>query len=64
MELLEKNYENLKIDLKESGNDKRVIYAMISNFQSRIDLLENVLKTIENLKTLKPTTQQHHQTVL
>lgn len=63
MELLEKNYESLKIDLKESGNDKRVIYAMISNFQSRIDLLENVLKTIENLKMLKQSKPQH-QSVL
>lgn len=50
MELLEKNYERLKIDLKESGNDKRVIYAMINNFQSRIVLLENVLKTLADLK--------------
>lgn len=53
MELLEKNYERLKIDLKQSGNDKRVIYAMISNFQSRIKILENVLKTIEDVKQFK-----------
>ncbi|RXJ51370.1 hypothetical protein [Gelidibacter gilvus] len=57
MELLEKNYERLKLDLKESGNDKRVIYAMISNFQSRIDILENVLKSIENLKEFKQLEQ-------
>ncbi|WP_417370099.1 hypothetical protein [Gelidibacter japonicus] len=57
MELLEKNYERLKIDLKESGHDKRVIYAMISNFQSRIDILENVLTSIENLKELKHSEQ-------
>ncbi|MGV8812648.1 MAG: hypothetical protein ACOH2D_00935 [Gelidibacter sp.] len=57
MELLEKNYERLKIDLKDSGNDKRVIYAMISNFQSRIELLENVLKTIEDIKQLKEVKQ-------
>ena len=57
MELLEKNYERLKIDLKESGNDKRVIYAMISNFQSRIDILENVLKSIEDFKQLKKPEQ-------
>ncbi len=55
MELLEKNYERLKTDLKNSGNDQRVIYAMISNFQSRIGLLEDVLKTIEDLKLLKQT---------
>ena len=50
MELLEKNHERLKIDLKESGHDKRVIYAIINNFQSRIDLLENLITAIENLK--------------
>ncbi|MEM6515722.1 MAG: hypothetical protein AAF688_06030, partial [Bacteroidota bacterium] len=58
IELLEKDYENLKIDLKESGNDERVVYAMISNFQSRIDLLNNVMQEIENIKQMKlePTT--------
>lgn len=53
MELLEKNYKRLKLDLNESGNDQRVVYAMINNFQSRIDLLEEVLKSIEALKQLK-----------
>ena len=57
LELLEKNYERLKTDLKESGKDKRVIYAMISNFQSRIDILENVLKTIADLKQFKQIEQ-------
>ncbi len=49
---LEKEYENLKLDLVESGNDKRVIYAMISNFQNRIALLQQVIETIEEVKTL------------
>lgn len=57
MALLEKNYSRLKIDLRDSGNDKRVIYAMISNFQSRIDLLEHVLKSIAELKQFNPSTQ-------
>jgi hypothetical protein len=50
---LEKEYQLLKIDLVESGNDKRVIYAMISNFQSRIDLLEHVVSIIEDFENLK-----------
>jgi septal ring factor EnvC (AmiA/AmiB activator) len=54
--LLEKDYQTLKTDLTESGNDKRVIYAMISNFQSRIDVLQNVMINIENIKQLKQTT--------
>lgn len=51
--LLEKNYESLKIDLKDSGEDNRVIYAMISNFQNRIDILQNALEQIEIVKQLK-----------
>ncbi|MGB1308359.1 MAG: hypothetical protein ACPG6B_05580, partial [Oceanihabitans sp.] len=50
---LEKQYTNLKEDLLESGDDKRVIYAIISNFQNRIDILQNTLKQIENIKQLK-----------
>ena len=50
MEILEKDYESLKIDLTESGDDKRVIYAMISNFQTRIDILKSVMETIDNIK--------------
>jgi len=53
MQTLEEQYELLKEDLKESGDDKRVIYAMISNFQKRIDLLQNTLKYINNIKQLK-----------
>lgn len=57
MTFLEKNYERLKLDLTESGNDHRVIYAMISNFQSRIDLLENVLISIEHVKEFNQSEQ-------
>jgi len=51
IELLEQNYIKLKQDLTDSGNDKRVISAMISNFQDRIDILNNVLNQIDELKT-------------
>ena len=53
LEVLEENYEKLKIDLVQSGNDKRVVAAMIANFQSRIDILEHVFTTMEEVKTLK-----------
>lgn len=49
---LEMDYENLKIDLTKSGDDNRVIFAMIKNFQNRIDILQNTLKHIENIKQL------------
>ncbi|WP_114491848.1 hypothetical protein [Candidatus Ulvibacter alkanivorans] len=51
--ILETEYDALKLDLVESGNDKRVVYAMISNFQSRIELLQHVIQTMEEIKSLK-----------
>ena len=50
---LEAEYDKLKVDLMESGNDKRVIAAMINNFQARIELLQQVNQTIEEINTLK-----------
>tara|TARA_R110002012_G_scaffold206357_1_gene376101 strand:+ start:16860 stop:17414 length:555 start_codon:yes stop_codon:yes gene_type:complete len=49
---LEAEYKILITDLIESGQDQRVIYAMISNFQNRIEVLENTLKQIEHIKEL------------
>ncbi|WP_223274136.1 hypothetical protein [Subsaximicrobium wynnwilliamsii] len=54
--LLETDYNKLKMDLKESGNDKRVVYAMISNFQNRIELLQNVMAHIEDAKNMSTET--------
>lgn len=52
LKTLETDYDKLKNDLAESGQDKRVIYAMISNFQNRIDLLQQVLEHIDAIKKL------------
>lgn len=53
LESLENEYEQLKTDLVESGDDKRVIAAMITNFQNRIELLQQVIQNIEEIQTLK-----------
>jgi len=50
---LEKQYETLTFELKESTEDKRIIYAMISNFQQRIEILQSLLIQIEDVKQLK-----------
>ncbi|WP_432410480.1 hypothetical protein [Rasiella sp. SM2506] len=55
---LEKDYQSLKKDLVESGNNKQVINAMITNFQNRIAVLEKVSETIETIKKLKNTTDE------
>ncbi|SDR73215.1 hypothetical protein [Gramella sp. MAR_2010_147] len=62
MDKLEKRYEALRKDLVNSGKDNRVIQAMIHNFQQRIDLLNDVLSQIENIKTLK--NQNHESTII
>lgn len=59
IEILEIQYEDLKTDLVESGNDKRVIYAMITNFQNRIELLQEVIIKIEEIKDLNTTQNEN-----
>jgi len=63
IQLLETDYQNLKTDLTESGNDQRVIYAMITNFQNRIDILNTVLEDIETIKELKINTNDTKNTI-
>ncbi|GGZ86953.1 hypothetical protein [Algibacter mikhailovii] len=58
IKLLENDYESLKIDLKNSGEDNRVIYAMISNFQNRIDILQNTLEQINIVKQLNNSSNE------
>lgn len=60
---LEIEYENLKGDLSKSGDDNRVIYAMIKNFQNRIDILQNTLKHIENIKQLNKLSNENNTTI-
>ncbi|WP_204345919.1 hypothetical protein [Psychroserpens algicola] len=63
LKVLEDDYQALKIDLTESGNDKRVIYAMISNFQNRIDVLKNVIEHIEEVKNFKNNQNENTTTI-
>ncbi|MDT0691795.1 DUF4179 domain-containing protein [Salegentibacter sp. F188] len=62
MEKLDTEYAKLKKDLLKSGKDNRVIYAMINNFQQRIDLLNTVLTQIEEIKQLK--NQNHENNII
>ncbi|MBA4744638.1 MAG: hypothetical protein H2058_05225 [Muricauda sp.] len=53
LEKLDKDYETLEQDLVNGGDSKIILSAMITNFQTRIDLLKEVLSQIENIKNLK-----------
>jgi hypothetical protein len=63
MQTLETQYSQLKLDLTESGNDKRVIHAMIDNFWNRINILKTVLENIEGIKTFKQNTNETSTTI-
>ncbi len=49
---LEQDYGKLEIDLINGGNSKLILSAMITNFQTRIDLLATVLEQIDEIKKI------------
>ena len=49
---LEVDYNELEQALVNGGDNKLILNAMINNFQTRIDLLKEVLTTIESIKNL------------
>lgn len=53
LQRLETNYKTLEQDLLNGGNSKLILSAMITNFQTRIDLLKDVQDQISNIKILK-----------
>lgn len=58
---LENEYQSLTLELKESTEEKRIIFAMVSNFQQRIDVLQSLLIQIDDFKQLK--TQKNETTI-
>ncbi len=54
LDLLELNYQKLTLELKESNADKRVIYAMIANFQNRLEVLQNLMDQLEEFEQMLP----------
>lgn len=50
---LETDYSKLEKEMLAGGNNKMLLKAMITNFQTRIDLLQDVLEQIETIKNLK-----------
>lgn len=52
LESLEDKYKELVKALNSTNNDRRVIYAMISNYQSRVEILQDVIKQIDTINNL------------
>jgi len=60
LNILENQYTALTLELKESTEDKRIIYAMISNFQQRVIILQSLLNQIETIKQLKKQDDENY----
>ena len=52
LEKLETGYSKLEQDLLNGGNSRIILSAMITNFQTRIDLLQDVMNKIDNINNL------------
>ena len=50
---LEENYDLLTLELEKSNQDKRIIYAMISNYQQRIEVLQTLLQQLDEIQQIK-----------
>ncbi|MCV6630922.1 MAG: hypothetical protein OIF50_13810 [Flavobacteriaceae bacterium] len=53
LQVLETDYNKLTIQLQEGAEAKLIIAAMIQNFQTRLQLLEDVMKQINDVKAQK-----------
>jgi hypothetical protein len=53
LEGLEKEYQQLLKELNKEGNQQKIINYMIENYQLRLEILENMLKKINQIKKFK-----------
>lgn len=53
MRTLDSDYQKIIMELETNGESKQIIYAMISNLQTRISFLQNVLQHIEDNENRK-----------
>ena len=57
---LELSYNNLTLELKDNSDDQRIIMAMIDNFQQRIEILQNLLIQIEEIKSVNTQNNEEY----
>lgn len=58
MKVFDADYEKIIKEVQKNGENKQIIYAMISNLQTRISFLQTVLQHIEENENLKNTTDE------
>jgi hypothetical protein len=60
MELLEKDYQNLKEEISKNGENKQIVFAMITNMQTRISFIKSVLEQVETINKFKNIEDEKH----
>lgn len=58
MKVFDADYEKILKEVQKNGENKQIIYAMISNLQTRISFLQTVLQRIEENEKFKHTTDE------
>ncbi|WP_394777169.1 anti-sigma factor [Flavobacterium sp.] len=58
MKVFDADYEKILKEVQKNGENKQIIYAMISNLQTRISFLQTVLQRIEENEKFKNTTNE------
>lgn len=61
MDQLDRDYDKITHELAKKGESKQLIHAMITNLQTRISFLEDVLVKIENIKKIKANYHENNQ---
>ncbi|WP_374172880.1 anti-sigma factor [Flavobacterium tructae] len=62
MKVFDADYAKIMKELQKNGENKQIIYAMISNLETRISFLQTVLKRIEENENFKTNTT-HEKTL-
>ncbi|GAB3715219.1 anti-sigma factor [Flavobacterium koreense] len=57
---LEKDYQNLKDEIAKNGENKQIVFAMITNMQTRISFIKSVLEQVEDINKINKIEDEKH----
>ena len=60
MKKLETDYEKLKKEIAKNGENKQVIFAMITNMQTRISFLQQVMEQVDQINNFNTDKNENH----
>ena len=60
MKKLETDYEKLKKEIAKNGENKQVVFALITNMQTRISFLQQVMEQVDQLNNFNTDKNENH----